>query len=43
MTRFKSLRATSVPMGFEVEEAKRKAGKLSRPVFFGDEGTFLRT
>jgi hypothetical protein len=30
-------------LGFEVEQGKQKAGKLPRPVFFGDEGTFLRT
>lgn len=28
--------------GFAVEQGK-KEGKLRRPVFFGDEGTFLRT
>jgi hypothetical protein len=32
-----------VGVGFVVEEGKQKAGKLPRPVFFGDEGTFLRT
>jgi len=30
-------------IGFEVEQGKQRAGKLPRPVFFGDEGTFLRT
>lgn len=30
-------------LGFTVEQGKTKAGKLPRPVFFGDEGTFLRT
>jgi hypothetical protein len=30
-------------LGFAVEQGKGKAGKLPRPVFFGDEGTFLRT
>jgi hypothetical protein len=30
-------------LGFKVEQGKQKAGKLPRPVFFGDEGTFLRT
>lgn len=30
-------------LGFAVETGKRKLGKLPRPVFFGDEGTFLRT
>src|SRR6266545_3687405 len=30
-------------LGFVVEQGKQKAGKLPRPVFFGDEGTFLRT
>jgi len=30
-------------LGFEVEQGKQKAGKLPRPVFFGDEGTYLRT
>jgi hypothetical protein len=30
-------------LGFEVEEGKAKAGKLPRPVFFGDQGTYLRT
>jgi hypothetical protein len=29
-------------LGFEVETGKAKAGKLPRPVFFGDEGSFLR-
>jgi hypothetical protein len=28
---------------FEVEKGKKKAGKLPRPVFFGDRGTYLRT
>jgi hypothetical protein len=30
-------------LGFEVEQGKQKAGKLPRPVFFGDEGKYLRT
>ena len=30
-------------LGFDVEQGKAKAGKLPRPVFFGDEGTYLRT
>ena len=30
-------------LGFAVEQGKKKAGKLPRPVFFGDEGTYLRT
>ena len=30
-------------LGFNVEEGKQKAGKLPRPVFFGDEGAYLRT
>jgi hypothetical protein len=30
-------------LGFDVEQGKQKAGKLPRPVFFGDEGTYLRT
>jgi hypothetical protein len=30
-------------LGFEVEEGKAKAGNLPRPVFFGDEGSYLRT
>jgi hypothetical protein len=30
-------------MGFDVEQGKAKAGKLPRPVFFGDEGAYLRT
>jgi hypothetical protein len=30
-------------MGFTVERGKNKLGKLPRPVFFGDEGTYLRT
>jgi hypothetical protein len=30
-------------MHFTVERGKNKLGKLPRPVFFGDEGTFLRT
>ena len=29
--------------GFEVEQGKKKLGKLPRPVFFGDEGSYLRT
>jgi hypothetical protein len=32
-----------VRLGFVVEQGKQKAGKLPRPVFFGDEGAFLRT
>jgi hypothetical protein len=35
----KDLRA----LGFDVEQGKQKAGKLPRPVFFGDEGTYIRT
>ena len=30
-------------MGFAVERGKKRMGKLPRPVFFGDQGTFLRT
>jgi hypothetical protein len=30
-------------MGFTVERGKKKMGKLPRPVFFGDQGTYLRT
>lgn len=30
-------------LGFDVEQGKAKAGKLPRPVFFGDQGTYLRT
>jgi hypothetical protein len=30
-------------VGFQVEQGKQKAGKLPRPVFFGDEGSYLRT
>lgn len=30
-------------MGFTVERGKSRLGKLPRPVFFGDEGTYLRT
>src|SRR6266511_5986546 len=30
-------------IGFTVEKGKARTGKLPRPVFFGDEGTFLRT
>src|SRR3954453_18599866 len=30
-------------IGFTVEQGKKKLGKLPRPVFFGDEGSFLRT
>ena len=29
-------------IGFDVERGKKKMGKLARPVFFGDEGTYLR-
>jgi hypothetical protein len=28
---------------FQVERGKNKQGKLPRPVFFGDQGTYLRT
>jgi hypothetical protein len=28
--------------GYAVEQGKKAAGKLHRPVFFGDEGTYLR-
>jgi hypothetical protein len=30
-------------LGFTVERGKKKLGKLPRPVFFGDEGKYLRT
>jgi hypothetical protein len=30
-------------LGFVVEQGKKKTGKLPRPVFFGDEGKYLRT
>jgi hypothetical protein len=30
-------------LGFAVEQGKKKEGKLQRPVFFGDEGSYLRT
>jgi hypothetical protein len=30
-------------MGFAIERGKKKMGKLPRPVFFGDQGTYLRT
>ena len=30
-------------LGYAIEQGKTKAGKLPRPVFFADEGTFLRT
>lgn len=30
-------------LGFQVERGKDKQGKLPRPVFFGDQGTYLRT
>jgi hypothetical protein len=30
-------------LGFAVEQGKKKMGKLPRPVFFGDEGSYLRT
>lgn len=30
-------------LGFAVEEGKTEIGKLPRPVFFGDEGEYLRT
>jgi hypothetical protein len=29
-------------LGFQVERGKKKAGKLHRPVFFGDRGSYLR-
>lgn len=29
-------------LGFEVERGKKKIGKLHRPVFFGDQGSYLR-
>lgn len=30
-------------LGFQIEQGKTKVGKLPRPVFFGDEGRYLRT
>ena len=30
-------------LGFQVERGKNKQGKLPRPVFFGDQGSYLRT
>jgi hypothetical protein len=30
-------------LGFSVEQSKTRDAKLPRPVFFGDEGAFLRT
>jgi hypothetical protein len=30
-------------MGFTVERGKNRLGKIPRPVFFGDEGSYLRT
>lgn len=30
-------------LGFQVERGKNKQGKLPRPVFFGDRGSYLRT
>ncbi len=30
-------------LGFVIEQGKKKADKLRRPVFFGDEGSLLRT
>lgn len=30
-------------LAFQVERGKKKLGKLPRPVFFGDQGTYLRT
>jgi hypothetical protein len=30
-------------MGFTVERGKNQLGKIPRPVFFGDEGSYLRT
>lgn len=38
-----SLQAVCRPLNFSVETGKRKAGKLPRPVFFGDEGISSRT
>jgi hypothetical protein len=32
-----------IGLGFVVEQGKQRTGKLPRPVFFGDEGTYLRT
>ena len=32
-----------IGMGFDVEQGKTQMDKLPRPVFFGGEGTFLRT
>jgi hypothetical protein len=32
-----------IGLGFAVESGKSRDGKLPRPVFFGDEGTYLRT
>ena len=30
-------------MGFIVERGKKRPGRIPRPVFFGDEGSYLRT
>jgi len=39
----RALTSGLLQLGFEIEQGKTKAKKLPRPVFFGDEGTFLRT
>jgi hypothetical protein len=39
----RALTAGLIGLGFVVEQGKTKTAKLPRPVFFGDEGAFLRT
>jgi hypothetical protein len=39
----KELASGLIGLGFVVEQGKTKTAKLPRPVFFGDEGTFLKT
>jgi hypothetical protein len=39
----KALAPGLIGLGFVVEQGKTKTAKLPRPVFFGDEGKFLRT
>jgi hypothetical protein len=39
----KELEPGLIGLGFVVEQGKTKTAKLPRPVFFGDEGKFLRT
>jgi hypothetical protein len=39
----RAVAAGLIGLGFVVEQGKKRTGKLPRPVFFGDEGSYLRT